>query len=104
MMFLSGAWGAIKSVPAWVWVAFASVAAIWMAYNAGISAGEAQERAKWEEAARKATERAREADSAATGAINETIETVEQGNEQARQAASGSDDPLRSALDSLRAR
>ena len=51
----------------------------------------------------KALQRAREADSAATGASERTSENVEAGNQRARDAAAGSDDPLRAALERLRA-
>lgn len=49
----------------------------------------------------KTSERASDAAADATEAVADTKGRVEQENEDARNAADGSDDPLRAALDSL---
>jgi hypothetical protein len=49
----------------------------------------------------KTSERASDAAADATKAVADTTARVEQENEDARNAADGSDDPLRAALDSL---
>lgn len=91
-------WAFLKGIPREVWYAAAIAAALWWAYGAGQDAKQAE----WDEFTRKAEQAAREADSAAGEAVTETINTVEAENAEARNAANGSDDPLRSALDSLR--
>lgn len=53
--------------------------------------------------ARKAVERARQADTAAQGATERTSDAIEAGNERAREAADAGSDPLADALRSLRA-
>lgn len=96
--------GWLPKVKREVWYGLAAALAFWWLWNTAESAGEARERAKWEQVAREAAERAREADSAATGAIEATRNEVEQTNDQARAAATGSDDPLAAGFDRLRNR
>jgi hypothetical protein len=71
------------------------------AYCAGRSDGAAIAEVNAATIAQKATDRARTADSAANTTIKETTDAVEQGNQRARDAATG-DDPLGDALRSLR--
>lgn len=51
---------------------------------------------------RQVEKKAREGGDAARGAVDQVRNETEAGNEEARNAAAGSDDPLRSGLDSLR--
>lgn len=55
-----------------------------------------------EKAARKAVERAREADDTAGQVSAGRKQQIEEGNERAKEAARNSDDPLRDGLNSLR--
>ena len=96
-------WQFIKGVPREVYYAIAAAIALLLIYNTGRNHGEADVQAAWDAATRAAIEQAREADDSAHEAIDNTRTEVEAGNAQARDAANGSDDPLRSALDSLRA-
>lgn len=98
MTFLLTAWTFLKGVPKEVYYGIAALAALWWAYGAGQDAKQAE----WDKFTRKAEQAAREADRAAGEAVTETINEVEAGNAKAREAANGSDDPLRSAFDSLR--
>lgn len=50
----------------------------------------------------KATATARKADERAETAANRQKEDIEDGNDRAREAAAGSDDPLKAGLDQLR--
>lgn len=98
MTLLATAWAFLKGVPREVYYALAAIAALWWAYSAGQDAKQAE----WDEHTRKALESAREADSAAGEAVTETRNEVEARNAEARNAANGSDDPLRDGLSSLR--
>lgn len=63
-----------------------------------------RDRAKQYEAASKAVVEAdKRADAAGTVKAGEVKKGIDDGNERAKQAAAGSDDPLRSGFDSLRA-
>lgn len=104
MTLLATAWAFLKGVPREVWYVLAAGLALYAYGEARHKAGESEVRAEWAEATRKAVEAAREADSAAGEAVTETINEVEAGNAQARDAASGSDDPLAAGLNSLRNR
>lgn len=73
-----------------------------LTYCKGRNDGAANERAEQAEVERKAVEKAREADSAAGASVKETNDAIEDGNQRARDAASGSSDPLGDALRSLR--
>ena len=86
----------------WLAVCAALLACLPVAYCKGHGDGENAASAEYEAAARKAVERAREADTAAGETVTETRNEVENGNERARNAANGSDDPLRDGLGSLR--
>lgn len=100
--FLAPVWCFLKNVPREVYyIAAAALLLLWIdgrAYDRGYS----DRTAEYEEAARRAQERAREADTDANETVTETQTEVENGNERAREAANGSDDPLRDGLDSLR--
>jgi hypothetical protein len=92
----------LKRIPWQVWCGIAVVAGLFILWNVAGNAGEARVEAEQADTARKATERAREADNAAGKATDDTRNDVEQTNDQARDAADGSDDPLRDGLNSLR--
>lgn len=101
MTFIAGALGFLKGLPREVWYCLAAALALYLVYSAGHRAGESEVRAEWVEATRKATERAREADSAAGEVVSDTINDVENGNQRARDAAGQSDDPLADGLNGL---
>lgn len=96
----------LTGLPAWAWKAIggtAVVLALIVAFNLWLSAHDEalineHERAL-QEAITKATEAAEDD---AAGVVAETRTETEKSNADARNAANGSDDPLRSALDSLR--
>lgn len=93
----------IASLPRWAWYGIAGVAAaiaflLWL--NAREEAAVERDRAK---ARVETVERAREADTAAVGQIEAVQTKVERRNVKAREAAANSDDPLKDALDALRA-
>lgn len=93
----------IPALPRWAWGAILIAAGIlafivWDIFDdkAAVSADRGESKAV-------VTGRARKADETAHGAAQGKIKQVEQSNEQAREAADGSDDPLKSAFDELRA-
>jgi hypothetical protein len=65
--------------------------------------GRDDERARWEAAAAKIEAADAKADAAGTVAAAETKKDIDDANERAAAAASGSSDPLRDGLNSLRA-
>ena len=83
-------------------IAAALVAVVLIARCDAYNDGKRAERASQAVAERKAAERARKADADAGKAVDETRATVEAGNQRARDAAEGSDDPLRDGLGALR--
>lgn len=103
MTLLFTAWQFLKGVPREVYYAAAAAIALLLIYNTGRNHGEADVQAAWDSATRAAIQQARDADEAANRAIDNTRNNVEQSNEQARDAATGSDDPLGAGLRSLRA-
>ncbi len=72
-----------------------------LAYCEGRKDGKASERAAQAIVEAKAAVKVRKADAKAVEAVEATKADVEAGNQRARDAAAGSDDPLKSALDSL---
>lgn len=96
------AWDFLKQVPREIWYALAAAAFLWWFAGAQYERGYDKRDAEYAEAARKAAEQARVADGKAREAADTTRTTVEEGNEDARTAADGSDDPLRDGLNSLR--
>lgn len=92
----------LGGIPREVFYAIAAAIALLLIYNTGRNHGEAETQAAWDAATRAAIEQAREADDSAHEAIDNTRTEVEAGNAQARDAANGSNDPLRSGLDSMR--
>ena len=103
-LWLSSAWAFLKRVP---WQIYAGGVALLLgvgAYCAGDSNGYARRHAEQLEIERKALEKARGADAVAGETVKQSTDEVEQENDEAREAASGSDDPLKSGLDSLRTR
>lgn len=95
-------WSFLKSIPREVWYIFVAALFLWWFAGVQYDRGYDKREAEYAEAARLAAEHARKADTAAGETVTRTTEEVEQGNAKARDAADGSDDPLRSALDSLR--
>ena len=91
-----------KNVPREVWYALGTLALLWFVYSHGKSVGYGQSEAEHAEVARKAAEQAREADAVSGSVVDQSKNEVEQGNERARDAANGSDDPLRDGLNGLR--
>lgn len=86
---------------AWRWLAIiAAVAAL--AWLHGCQTGVEREKARQAALTAKAVEKARKADQSAAAVVAVRKDEVERGNEEARKAADGSDDPLKTALDSLR--
>jgi hypothetical protein len=90
-------------VPERVWIGLAVLAVALVVFQLGKCSGADQERARQAQIERKAIERTRGADDAARQTITKGQDDVRQSNERAREAASGSDDPLRSFADSVRA-
>ena len=78
-----------------------AVLACGLAYCSGRSDGADRCEAKHAEIARKATEKARGADAAAGKASDATKGAIDAENDAARDAAKGSDDPLRDGLEAL---
>jgi hypothetical protein len=73
-----------------------------LAYCEGRKDGKASERAAQAIVEAKAVEKARKADADAGQAVEATKADVEAGNQRARDAAAGSDDPLRDGLGALK--
>lgn len=89
-------------MPRWVWYGIAGVLAA-VALLAWLNAREReaveQDRLK---AKAEVLERARDADTRSVGETRAVQDEVERQNDKAREAAAGSDDPLKSYFDSLR--
>lgn len=79
------------------------VLALWLAYSWAWDRGRDHERAKWEAAAEILEDADAIADAEAVDVAHETKKDVDDANERAAAAASGSSDPLRDGLNSLRA-
>lgn len=95
-------WNILKLIPREVWYFLAAAALAWFVDHRAYQRGYGDSEAEHAELARKAAERARVADSAANDTVTRTTDEVEKGNDDARKAAEGSDDPLRAGLDRLR--
>ena len=85
---------------------YAAIGAVWALSLALVRCDALEDGRRAERAAQaiveaKAQETAREADAKAGDAVEATKADVEAGNQRARDAAAGSDDPLKSALDAL---
>lgn len=92
----------LKRIP---WQLYAGLAAVLVgvgAYCAGDASGYARKEAEQLIIERKALEKARAADAVAGEAVKQATDKTERENDKAREAANGSDDPLRAGLDSLR--
>lgn len=76
--------------------------ALWGAYAWAYDNGRDAERAKWEAAAEILEDAAAIADAEALDVAAETKKDIDDANERATAAASGSSDPLRDAFGSLR--
>ena len=92
----------LGKVPWQAWAALAAAIALLIFWNVAKGTGEAAVEAEVAKADRKAVETARSADEAAGQTVDSTQTEVEQTNDEARQAATGSDDPLADALRRLR--
>lgn len=91
----------LRKVVAYIGLTIAAIAILALAKHFYDNAVEARYEAKVQAQVTKATEAA---NTAATEAVTATKTEVERTNEDARNAASGSADPLKSGLDSLRAK
>ena len=85
---------------------YVAVGAVWALSLAlvrcdALEDGKRAERAAQAIVEAKAQETARQADAKAGATVEATKADVEAGNQRARDAAAGSDDPLKSALDAL---
>lgn len=76
--------------------------ALYLAYSWAWDRGRDHERARWEAAAAKIEAADAKADAAGTIAAAQTKGTIDAGNERAKAAAAGSDDPLAAGFNSLR--
>lgn len=92
-MAKAGAWGIV--------IALAALA-LWWAYSWAYGNGRDDERARWGAASAKVIAADVKADTVALDTAATTKGQIDDGNERAKQAASGSDDPLAAGFDSLR--
>lgn len=74
----------------------------WLRDRANVAKGKMIAKNKLQARSIEALQEAREADHVADAVVQEAESQVEAENEAARQAATGSDDPLRAGLDQLR--
>ena len=86
---------------AWRWLAIIAAVAS-LAWLHGCQTGAQREKAAQAAQTAKAVERARKADQSAAQAVSKAKQETEQSNADAKAAAAGSDDVLKSAFDSLR--
>ena len=100
-LFFSPALGFLSKLPREVWYALAAVAAWWVFSSHYEQQGYDKRTAEYAEIARQAALKAQKADEAAIGAVTAETDAVEASNQAARDAAEGSDDPLKSGLDAL---
>ena len=91
-----------RKVRLWVYVAIAALVAIWLWGNSRYDAGYEARSEEYRQAALEAAQKARKADAVGQGAADASKGAVEAGNAKAREAAQGSDDPLRDGLEALR--
>ena len=101
-LFFGNALGFLSKLPREVWYALAAVVVWWIFSNHYEQQGYDKRTAEYAEIARQAALKAKEADDAALGAVDAEKGAVEASNQKARDAAEGSDDPLKSGLDSLK--
>lgn len=99
---IAGVKSFVKSLPRELWIGVGVVILLGLIAGLSYCAGGNAETAGQERASREAMETARGADDVAGKAVAEEIDKTEMENENARNAASGSDDPLRDGLNSLR--
>jgi Flp pilus assembly protein TadB len=93
----------INMVPERVWRWAAVALAAVLLFQLGQCSGADRERARQAQIEAQAAKNARKRDEAAGAAVRREQDDVRESNQRARDAAAGSDDPLRSFLDSLRA-
>ena len=105
MTWLFTAWAAtkgfLKSIPRDVWYILGALALVWIVFQHGKSVGYAKCKAEYAEAARKAAEKAREADAEAGKVIDSEKGKTDEENQRARDAARGSEDPLKDGLGAI---
>ena len=87
---------------AWAFMLLLASGAIYAAYCWAWDRGRDHERARWEAASAKVEKADAAGDAAGMATATQTKGKVEDGNDRAKAAAAGSDDPLRAGLDSLR--
>lgn len=92
----------LAAVPRWAKIAAAVAMLCVVALTLHQCAINRAVRADRAETAAEAHKTAREADAASRGAVDDTRARVEAENQAARDAAAGSDDKLKAAMDSLR--
>lgn len=92
----------VASLATWAASVLLVLAALWGAYLWAYDNGRDDERAKWEAAAEMLEDADAAADAEALDVADQSKGLIDHGNEQARAAAAGSDDPLAAGFDSLR--
>lgn len=92
----------LAKLPWQLWVVLAVLLTAWLWGNHRYSQGYAASEAKHAETARKAVTKARTADEAARGTVDAEKRSADATEARAREAAAGSDDPLKSGLEALK--
>lgn len=92
----------LASFIAWAGSVLLALLALWGAYLWAYNNGRDDERAKWEAAAQMLEDADAAADAEAIDVAHDTKDEINAGNERAKQAAAGGDDPLAAGFDSLR--
>lgn len=102
----TAALGYLRRIPWQAWLVLAVVVSAWLWGNARYADGRNDERNRQERlrevAIRKGLEIARQADQNALEKSQGVKDGIEAGNDAARAAAAGSDDPLRDAMEAIR--
>lgn len=99
---MTGILAGLLGMPRWLKIALGAVAVVGLVFLLHKCAVREAVKADRSAANAEAATTARDADERAEEAGNRTTEEVEDGNDRAREAADGSDDPLGDALRSLR--
>lgn len=86
----------------WGIVGLLCALAVYAAYSWAWDRGRDAERDRWEAASAELEKADANADAAGTAKAGDVKKGIDDANERARDAARGSDDPLRSGFDSLR--
>lgn len=91
-----------RKVPWQVWAVLGILVTAWVWGNHRYDAGYDARSEEYRQAALEAVQKARKADAVGQGAADASKGAVEARNAKAREAAQGSDDPLRDGLEALR--